>query len=244
MTSDAIDRSETGPAAAQSAGFAAQAARLVEAARANERAVRDLGEAAQILAAGVDDLVQAGDLAQAVRGLAEKADAVRGASVAACEAVEAAGDLDRMRASVEEAVARMRSTAGRLDAIEQACSRLDGLLLGVGERLDAALAHAAQADLDAALGRIDALERKVDRVLGLLEAHGDAYEERFEPRVAELERIAERMDAPALADELADVLAADYRLFEAIDAMCADQADARTYWDGVIDDWHARRGAR
>ncbi len=230
------------PPAPGAAGFAAQAARLVEAARANERAVRDLEEAAQILAAGVDDLARAEGLAEALGGLSDQVERVRAAADevrGACDAAEALGDA---RAAAEDATAHVRSIETRLASVAERAGALDALLEEADGRLAQALDRIDRAGLEGALARIDALEEKVDRVLGLLTFQADAFAERVAPQVERLEKVAERMDAPAVADELADVLATNHQLFEAIDAMRADNAGAQAYWDEVIEGWHERHG--
>ena len=230
---------ETGGAAA---GFAAQAARLVEAARANERAVRDLGEAAQLLAAGVDDLAGVEGLAEAIGDLSEQTERVRGAADEVRRACEAAEALGGVREAAERAIEHVRSVEEGVAAVAARVGELDGRLVEADRRLGAALDRIERTGLEEALSRIESLEAKVDRALGLLDPQADAFAERVAPQIERLEKVAERMDAPAVADELADVMAANYRLFEAIDAMRAENADARAYWDEVVERWHERHG--
>ena len=222
--------------------FIAQASRLVEAARANERAVRDLDETAQLLAAAVDDLAQVSSLADALRDLTGQVEAVQAATREAREVVGAAEALAQTREAAERAVRDMQVVSGRIEAVTERAQELDGRLAELDGRLSQALDAVEQAPLAHTLERIERLEAKVDRVLDLLTYHGEAYAERVEPQVARLEAVAERMDAPAMADELADVLATNHQLFEAIDAMRAEGADAQAYWDGLIEDWHRRHG--
>lgn len=224
------------------AGFAAQAARLVEAARANERAVRDLEEAAQLLAAGVDDLARVEGLAEALGGLSAQVARAREAADEVRRACDAAEALAGVREVAEEAVGRVRSVEGGIAAVAARVEALDGRLGEADVRLASALDRIDQAGLEEALLRIEALEGRVDRVLGLLSFHADAFVERVGPQIDRLEKVAERMDAPSVADELADVLATNHQLFEAIDEMRGENADAQAYWDELIERWHERHG--
>ena len=225
-----------------STGFAAQAARLLACARANERAVRSLEEASQILAEGIDELAHAQGLAEALAGLSDQVELVRDAAREVRGASDAAREFARMRDVAERAIDHMSSIEGALTGVAERAAALDERLSRLDGRLSQALDRVESAGLDATLERIEALEDKVDRVLELLGSHADAYAERVEPQVARLEEVAERMDAPAVADELADVLATNCQLFEAIDAMRSENADAQAYWDGVIEKWHKRHG--
>ena len=224
------------------AGFAAQAARLVEAARANERAVRDLEEAAQLLAAGVDDLARVEGLAEALGGLSTQVARAREAADEVRRACDAAEALAGVREVAEEAVGRVRSVEGGIAAVAARVEALDGRLGEADARLASALDRIDQAGLEEALLRIEALEGRVDRVLGLLSFHADAFVEHVGPQIDRLEKVAERMDAPSVADELADVLATNHQLFEAIDEMRGENADAQAYWDELIERWHERHG--
>ncbi len=232
-----------GDAPAQAApGFAAQASRLVEAARANERAVRDLEEAAQLLASGMDDLVHAEGLAQALAGLSAQVGRVRAAADEVRGVLEAAEGLGEVRAAAEEATGHVHAIEERLSSVADRALKLDERLAQADGRLAQALDRIDQAGLGAALERIETLEAKVDRVLETLSYQADSFVERVGPQVERLEKVAERMDAPAVADELADVLATNHQLFEAIDAMRNENADAQAYWDEVIEGWHGRHG--
>lgn len=245
MRTDAGGPGKVGEAGTSaSAGFAAQAARLLACARANERAVRSLEEASQILAEGVDELAHAQELAEALEGLSDQVELVRAAAREVRGASAAAEEFARMRDVAERAIGHMSSIEEALAGVAERAAALDERLSRLDGRLSQALDRVEGAGLDATLERIEALEDKMDRVLELLGSHADAYAERVEPQVARLEEVAERMDAPAVADELADVLATNYQLFEAIDAMRSENADAQAYWDGVIEKWHRRHGGQ
>lgn len=222
--------------------FIAQASRLIETARANERAVRDLDETAQLLASAVDDLSQTASLADAMRDLGSQVETVRAAVQEAQAVGEASGALAQTREVAERATRDVLAASERIEAVASRAQGLDERLSELDERLSKALDAVESASLDGVLERIERLEGRIDRVLDLLTYHGDAYVERMEPQVARLEAVAERMDAPAMADELADVLATNHQLFEAIDAMRAEGSDAQAYWDAVIEDWHRRHG--
>jgi len=226
------------------AGFAAQAARLVEAARANERAVRDLEEAAQILAAGIDDLAEYAELGDAVGDLSGVVGEVRGAADEVRAAVAAAGELAQVREAAEQATAHVRSLSERMGRVAEHAAELDERLAKLDEDLTGALEHIDRMGLDASVARIVALERRVDRVLDLLTNQGDAYAARVAPQIDRLEAVAEHMDAPAMADELADVLATNYLVVELLNTMREQNAQASDYLDAAIQDWHDRHGGR
>lgn len=237
--------SASNPAApATSAGFAVQAARLVEAARANEGAVRDLEETAQILAAGVDELAGARGLAETLSDLGAQAARVREAADEVRGARDAVEDFAATRAACEQAAADLRVVAERAGSLAERAAALEERMGEADARISAALDRLEHADLDVVLGRVDALEAKLDHVVELLGSHAGAYAERVEPQVECLARVAERMDAPAVADELADVLATNRQLLEAIDAMHGENADAQAFLDAFVEDWHVRHGAR
>lgn len=199
---------------APASGFAANAARLLDAARANERAVRDLDEATQLLAGGMEELARVEGLAEELAGLeeqtgraAEAAEELRGA-VAAVEGIAGAAHAAREASErAGELLERTESLAGRVEQLEGRLAELDG-------RLGAALEHVEALDLPATLARLEAVEGALDRVEALLARGADTYVERFEGRIAELEQVAERMDWPSMADELADVLACTRRVLE------------------------------
>lgn len=111
-----------------SQGFAQQAARLLESARANERAVRDLEEAVQLL---------------------------------------------------------------------DAETRVDPASL---------------------LARIDGLAQRLEALTAQLEQQTSAYESAVESRLARLEELAERLDAPSVANQLAAILATNQRILEHVDS--------------------------
>lgn len=111
-----------------SQGFAQQAARLLESARANERAVRDLEEAVQLL---------------------------------------------------------------------DAETRVDPASL---------------------LARIDGLAQRLEALTAQLEQQASAYESAVESRLARLEELAERLDAPSVANQLAAILAINQRILEHVDS--------------------------
>jgi uncharacterized protein YicC (UPF0701 family) len=111
-----------------SQGFAQQAARLLESARANERAVRDLEEAVQLL---------------------------------------------------------------------DAETRVDPASL---------------------LARIDGLAQRLEALTAQLEQQASAYESAVESRLARLEELAERLDAPSVANQLAAILATNQRILEHVDS--------------------------
>ena len=187
------------------AGFAAQAARLVEAARANERAVRDLEEATQILAASMEDVSAFDATAEALRELGSQ---VENARASATSLEEATAGLDEAQALMEAALAQARALeervgtlADRFDTLDETLGHLEESLSRAGERAE----------------RIDAIERKLDQLIEVWTRDADVYVARVGPQLARLEAVAERMDAPALADELADVLAAAQRVLEVVD---------------------------
>lgn len=225
-----------------SESFIAQASRLVEAARANERAVRDLDETAQILMTAVEDLAEIEGLADALGGLADQAALVRDAVGEVAVVGAAAEELAQTRLAMEGAAQSLRSVLERVDAVASRAEDLDRRLAELDGRLSEALDRVQAAGLDGALARIDSLDAKLDRLLELFSHHGEAFFERVEPQVARLEDVAQRMDAPAMADELADVLATNHQLFEAIDAIRAENSDAQAFWDALIEDWHRRQG--
>lgn len=183
-------------------GFTAQAARLVETARANERAVRDLEEAVHLLADNLEELEGFSHTAETLQRLAEGIEVAGGAAEAVADAVVA---LETAQAAADEAVAQMRALDERALELSQRWTQLDERL----ERLEAVLDPAVER-----VGRIEAIEGKLDRLLQALAGQADAYADRVEPQLARLETVAERMDTPALADELADVLATSLRVLE------------------------------
>ncbi len=225
-----------------SESFIAQTSRLVEVARANERAVRDLDETTQILTAAVEDLAEIEGLSDAIGSLADQAVLVRDAVGEVSIVSEAVEELAQTRSALEEASHRLQAVLERVDAVASRAEGLDRRLDELDERLSAALDHIESASLDASLERIDSLDAKIDRLLELFGHYGSGFFDRVEPQVARLEEVAQRMDAPAMADELADVLATNHQLFEAIDDMRAENADAQAFWDSVIEDWHRRQG--
>lgn len=182
--------------------FVVQAARLVEMARANERAVRDLEEAVHLLANNMEDLEGFSHTADTLRGLAEGIEAAGGMAEAVADA---AAGLETAQAAADEALVQMGMLDERALELAQRWARLDERL----ERLEAALNPAVER-----AERIEAIEGKLDRLLGVLTDQADAYTGRVEPQLARLEAVAERMDTPALADELADVLATNLRVLE------------------------------
>lgn len=182
--------------------FVVQAARLVEMARANERAVRDLEEAVHLLANNMEDLEGLSHTADTLRGLAEGIEAAGGMAEAVADA---AAGLETAQAAADEALVQMGTLDERALELAQRWARLDERL----ERLEAALNPAVER-----AERIEAIEDKLDRLLGVLTDQADAYTGRVEPQLARLEAVAERMDTPALADELADVLATNLRVLE------------------------------
>lgn len=206
MSASLVDPAAEKPLAG--AGFAQQAARLVEAARANERAVRGLEEAAQALASGVDELAVVAEASEAFARLGERLEEARAVAEVLEDASESAADLAAAADAVELAARRAQDFAERaqalgasLDAVGEKIERLEGSLGGALARLE----------------RIDAVEATLDRLLALFCDQADAYAARVEPQLARLEAVAERMDAPAVADELADVLATTCRLLEAVE---------------------------
>lgn len=195
------------------AGFAAQAARLVESARANERAVHNLEEATQILAANVADLEDFSATAEALQELAARIDEA-GEVAAAMGAV--AEELAPVQGVAERALCQMRELGSQVEGLAERVERLDE---GLG-RLEEQLTGACER-----IGRIEAVECEIDRLLSVFTVQADAYAARVEPQLAHLQAIAERMDAPAVADELADVLAASYRVLELAETKVDDHGD-------------------
>ncbi len=222
--------------------FIAQTSRLVETARANERAVRDLDETAQILMAAVDDLSEVEGLADAMGSLAEKTSLVSQAADEISSACRAADGLVEARSQLEGATEGLSAVCERIDAVAAHVEELDRHLGELDGRLAQTLERVRSSSLDGMLDRMDELEAKIDRLVDLFSHHGEAFMERVEPQVARLEDVAQRMDAPAMADELADVLATNHQLFEAIDAIRSESVEAQEYWDALIDDWHHRHG--
>ena len=214
--------------------FALKVSSLVDAARANERAVRDLDETVQILAAGVDDLARMSELAEGIRGLAGQTEAVCAAAAEVSHAYEAAEGFTRTREALERATSQVEAASERAERLCELVASLDERLSAMDERLSDALDRVEQAPLDVALERIEGIEGRLDRLTGLLTVQADVFADRIEPRLERLERVAERMDAPSVADELADVLATNYQIFEAIDAIRSENGDAHEAFDAKL----------
>ena len=155
--------------------FARQAARLVETARKNEEAVRDLAEVAQILAMGVDELASVGGLAQIlsdvdvhVRQVSEVADRLR----------EAVGAMSQLAPSVEALETAYAKIAREAPAVVDLAKRTETAreeLADVDESLTRVSRQLAESDVQVLLRRIDALESKVDHIATLLQDGAPAY---------------------------------------------------------------------
>ncbi len=200
-----------------SGGFAQQAARLLESAHANERAVRDLEEAVGLLAEGVGELAACEGLAQSLGDLASQAQLVRASAEHVRACCEAAGDFSRVAQASEDALAAIDKTCDEVEALAGSAEALAQGLTVLDERYAQALAALERMDADALLVRLDGLERRVDAVVARLEERQDAYDSALDARLSRLETLAERLDAPSVANQLAAILACNQRILEHVD---------------------------